>query len=106
MADHREAGVRSRKGEARRQSAKPQGGGVAPKRRLQFHLAEQLVERLGVHCSLSHRNESAVVGEILLSWLSRYGRGRELFAPIESTGEDLLEPPSDNGDIGQDGAAA
>jgi hypothetical protein len=41
------------------------------------------VERLGVHCSLVHRNQSAVADEILRTWLARYGKGRELFPPEE-----------------------
>jgi hypothetical protein len=73
---------------------------------VQYHLSEQLVERLGVHCSMSHRNEAAMVEEILLSWLARYGRGRELFpAPSREPGQDLLEVP-DTGEDRQDEAAA
>ena len=41
------------------------------------------MERLGVHCSLVHRNQSAVADEILTSWLAHYGRGRELFADAD-----------------------
>jgi hypothetical protein len=41
------------------------------------------VERLGVHASLVHADKSRVVEEVLLGWLSRYGRGRELFGQAE-----------------------
>jgi hypothetical protein len=41
------------------------------------------VERLGVHASLVHADKSRVVEEVLLSWLTRYGRGRELFGQAE-----------------------
>ena len=63
---------------------------------MQFHLGEKLIERLGVHASLAHRNSSAVVEEVLTSWLSRYGKGRELFPaevdPLGQGGED--SPPA------------
>src|SRR3954447_12328846 len=91
MQDGQGAG-NARKGAAKRQGAKPLGGGKAPaakKLRQQFHLGEQVVQRLGVHCSMSHRDKSALVEEVLTSWLARYGRGRELFPagevdPVES----------------------
>lgn len=46
------------------------------------------MQRLGVHCSLEGRNETAMVDAILGVWLRRYGRGRELFdssGPVESS---------------------
>jgi hypothetical protein len=49
--------------------------------RQQLHLGEQVVKRLGVHCSLVGRDRSAVANEILGSWLARYGKGREIFGP-------------------------
>jgi hypothetical protein len=61
--------------------------------RLQIHLDEQTAQRLGVHCSLVQRDRSAMVGEVLLGWLSRYGRGRELFG----TPEDLEGPGEGQG---------
>lgn len=83
MQDGPEAG-RPRGGTPRRQGAKVPGSdkrsGAKPLR-VQYHLGERLVERLGVHCSLVHRSQSAVVGEILTGWLTRYGKGRELFPP-------------------------
>lgn len=93
----REAPKRQRGGQATRQSAKPAGSGKrssAKSTRVQFHLPERIVERLRVHTALSHRNDSAVVGEILLSWLNRYGKGRELFpeeADLGGAGE--FPPP-------------
>lgn len=89
VSDGQEAG-RPRAGAAKRQGAKPAGGAKRPDTktvRVQLHLGERVVERLRVHTALSHRNDSAVVGEILLSWLGRYGKGRELF-PAE--GPDAL----------------
>lgn len=70
----------------KRQGAKVPGGAKRPATktvRVQLHLEERVVERLRVHTALAHRNDSAVVGEILLSWLGRFGKGRELF-PAEA----------------------
>ncbi len=83
MQDGNEAG-RPRGVVSRRQGAKTPGGAKRPgakvaTSRVQLHLGEKTVERLGVHCSLSHRNLSAVADEILSAWLARYGKGRELF---------------------------
>jgi hypothetical protein len=44
-----------------------------------LHLGEQTVNRLGVHATLVGRDRSAVANEILLAWLARFGRGREIF---------------------------
>ncbi len=69
---------------ARRQGAKPTVGVKRPVTktvRRQLHLGEKTVERLGVHASLVHRNESAIADEILRNWLARFGKGRELFGP-------------------------
>src|SRR5262245_30780491 len=74
--------VRPRGGTARRQGAKPSGGAKRPGAqtlRVQLHLGGQTVERLRVHTALCHRSDSAMADEILLGWLSRYGRGRDLF---------------------------
>jgi hypothetical protein len=74
--DHRSAGA------PKRQVAKTLGGAkpaVAKTTRQTLHLDEQVVERLGVHCSLTHRDRSSVANEILTTYLARYGRGREIF---------------------------
>lgn len=49
------------------------------KARVQFHLGETLIQRLGVHCAMTGRSQSAMVEEILASWLTRFGKGRELW---------------------------
>lgn len=93
MQDGQEAG-KARGVAARRQGAKPPSGAKRPGAktlRLQLHLGEKTVERLGVHCSLVHRNQSAVADEILRTWLSRYGRGRELFPAEELISEGTAE---------------
>jgi len=69
-------------GEARRRSTKPPGGakrGAEKSQRLQLHLGEKTVQRLGVHCSLVGRNQSREAERILLRFLTREGKGRELF---------------------------
>jgi hypothetical protein len=83
MKDGLEAG-QPRGGTPRRQGAKVSGSGKRPgdkKLRVQYHLGERLIERLGVHASLVHKSQSSVVEEILSGWLGCYGRGRELFPP-------------------------
>lgn len=68
--------------EPRRRSAKAPGGAKRPAEktaRLQLHLGESTVKRLGVHCSLVGRNQSREAERILLRFLAREGRGRELF---------------------------
>lgn len=70
-------------GAGRREASRPPSGGKPPgpkTARRQFHLSERTAQRLGVHCSLADRNESAVVEEILASWLCRYGKGKVLWA--------------------------
>jgi hypothetical protein len=67
--------------------AKVPGGAKRPATgtvRSQLHLGEQTQKRLAVHAALVGRNASRVADEILLSYLSRHGRGREIF---ESPGE-------------------
>lgn len=69
---------------SRSRGAKTPGGGKqsGPKTvRQQLHLGETTVKRLNVHCSLVGRNASKTADEILLGWLARFGKGRELFAP-------------------------
>jgi hypothetical protein len=56
--------------------AKQPGAKVA---RQTLHLGEQTVKRLGVHCSLVGRDRSKVADEILVGWLARFGKGREIF---------------------------
>jgi hypothetical protein len=71
-----------RGGTVRRQGAKPSGGAKQPKAkavRLQLHLGELVVRRLNVHAALVGRNSSRVAEEILDGWLSRFGKGREIF---------------------------
>jgi hypothetical protein len=47
--------------------------------RVQLHLGEQVAKRLSVHAALVGRNSSRVAEEILAGWLSRFGRGKEIF---------------------------
>lgn len=78
--------------ETRRKSAKsPVGAKRAADKsvRLQLHLGESTVKRLGVHCSLVGRNQSREAERILLRFLAREGKGRELFA------SDDLDPDAD-----------
>jgi hypothetical protein len=97
-----EAARRPGKGEAKREGAKPLGSGKRPGEktvRRQFHLGERTAQRLGVHCSLVDRNESAIVEEILGSWLTRYGRGRELWAS-EDRGVQLAPDTQEDRQLG------
>jgi len=69
-------------GEPRRRGAKAPGGAnrrSGKTARVQLHLDELTAKRLGVHCALEGRNQSAEAGRILLQYLSQYGKGRELF---------------------------
>jgi hypothetical protein len=66
-----------------------------------LHLGEQTVKRLGVHATLVGRDRSAVANEILLAWLARFGRGREIF---ESPGPvDLDDRREGGGDVNLEG---
>ena len=47
--------------------------------RVQLHLGEQTAKRLAVHAALVGRNASRVADEVLAGWLSRFGKGREIF---------------------------
>ena len=47
--------------------------------RTQLHLGEQTAKRLAVHAALVGRNASRVADEVLAGWLSRFGKGREIF---------------------------
>lgn len=83
MSEVSEKAGRASGGTGKRQAAKPsssgkrQAGDVA---RLQLHLDREVVRRLGVHCSLRETNWSAEVQRILLRYLVKEGRGRELFS--------------------------
>lgn len=96
-------------GAAKPKGAKPPGGAKktdGKPLRVQLHLSAEVVERLRVHTALVHRNDSAVVEEILYSYLAYKGKGRTLFpAPVKKAGQDLCERP-DNGEDRQDEAAA
>jgi plasmid stability protein len=77
-----------RKGAKPSKAAKPPGGKVA---RLQLHLPDSVVKRLGVHCAMKGTSWSAEAARILLQYLAREGRGRELFKddssePLELAG--------------------
>ena len=79
---------------AGRNAARPSGGAKQPAAktaRLQLHLGEQTIRRLGVHCALAGRNQSKEADRILLRYLSKEGRGRECFGEtlVETPGEDL-----------------
>jgi hypothetical protein len=79
--------------EVRRRNTKPPLGAkrkAEKSQRLQLHLGEKTVQRLGVHCSLVGRNQSKEAERILLRYLAREGKGRELFAP-----PDDLDPDAD-----------
>ena len=97
---------RIRKGATGRKGGRSPGGGKAgagkPVRR-QFHLGEETLCRLGVHCTsrMPHRDPSKVVDEVLLRWLRENGRGRELWQDLVARG---LSP--DTQEDRQDGAAA
>jgi hypothetical protein len=84
MEDGSAAG-RGPAGEGRRRGAKPPGGvrrGAEKSQRLQLHLGEKTVQRLGVHCSLVGKNLSKEAERILLRYLTKEGRGRELFGEL------------------------
>lgn len=61
-------------------SAKRQGTRTV---RCQMHLSETVSKRLAVHAALVGRNQSRVADEVLLSWLARFGKGRELFPALD-----------------------
>jgi hypothetical protein len=68
--------------ETKRKSTKPPVGARRPADksvRLQLHLGESTVKRLGVHATLVGRNQSKEAERILLRYLTREGKGRELF---------------------------
>lgn len=76
--------------EPKRRSAKAPGGAkrAADKTvRLQLHLGESTVKRLGVHCSLVGRNQSREAERILIRFLAREGKGRELFDNLDPDDE-------------------
>lgn len=72
--------------------------------RSQLHLGENTVKRLGVHCSLVGRNASRVADEILNGWLSRFGKGREIFDSPDSVDiDDRADGAPGARDTGEDG---
>lgn len=92
MSEHGKSAERVRAVTAKRQGAKPSGSGrraSAKTTRTQFHLGEVTARRLGVHAALVGKNQSRLVDEILTSWLTRFGQGRELFPadPVDSAVE-------------------
>lgn len=50
-----------------------------PKSRLSLTVPDEVYRRLKVHCSLSGRELGETTAEILFSWLTSYGEGREMF---------------------------
>jgi hypothetical protein len=86
-------------GAYKRPGGKPPGSGRGRTVRLQLHMGEQTTRRLGVHCSLVARDRSAVADEVLSAWLTRFGRGREIFGPVDKEDRLDIEP-----DINPDGA--
>jgi hypothetical protein len=77
----REAGMASG-GTVRRKGAKPSRQAKRPDgkvARLQLHLPEEVVKRLGVHCAMKQTSWSAEAAEILLRYLKESGKGREAF---------------------------
>jgi len=81
MEDGKEAGSKPA-GEPKRRAAKAPGSASRQRGktvRVQLHLDEMTVKRLGVHCALVSRNQSAEAGRILLSYLLQHGRGQEIF---------------------------
>ena len=67
---------------AKHRGAKPPGGAKGSDTktvRVQLHLGEQVSKRLAVHAAVVGRNASRVADEILSGWLSRFGKGREIF---------------------------
>jgi hypothetical protein len=83
-AGHRPAGAPKHRGAKVPGSGKPPGAKAV---RQQLHLGALTVQRLGVHCSLVGKDRSRVADEILSGWLSRFGRGKEIFdspEPVDS----------------------
>jgi hypothetical protein len=84
---------------ARKRNAKPQGSAKKPAvttARVQLHLGEQTSKRLAVHAALEGRNASRVADDILVKWLARYGKGREIFPALDLDGE--KSPTDDDGE--------
>ena len=81
---------------AKHRGAKPPGGAKGSDTktvRVQLHLGEQVSKRLAVHAAVVGRNASRVADEILSGWLSRFGKGREIF-----TDDPTVEVPIATGD--------
>jgi hypothetical protein len=74
--------------------------------RVQLHLGEQVAKRLNVHAALVGRNASRVAEEILLSYLSRFGQGREIFdSPGGVDHDDRVPEAIEASDTGADAAS-
>lgn len=58
-------------------------------RRVQLHLSATTVRRLAVHCGMVDRNQSRVADELLSSWLARWGKGKEMFPPLDPGESDV-----------------
>jgi hypothetical protein len=74
-------------GSVKRRADRPTGGARRPGAkpvRVQLHLGAITAQRLGVHAAMSQQDKSKVADAILTAWLGRFGKGRELFAPVES----------------------
>ena len=66
----------------RSRGTKTPGGAKRPAvatTRVQLHLGETTAKRLSVHAALVGRNASRVADEILIGYLARFGKGREVF---------------------------
>ena len=90
MSDHGQSAERVRPVVPKLNRAKTPSSAKKPDTksvRAQLHLGENTVKRLGVHCSLVGKNQSKTADEILLGWLARFGKGREIFEalPVDST---------------------
>ncbi len=82
MSVDTEAATRETGKAAKRGSGKPSGGAkrtMAETARVQLHFGKETVRRLGVHCSMKDSNWSEEVERVLLRFLVKEGRGRELF---------------------------
>lgn len=85
-----------RAGTVKRRGAKPS---VSAKRsdtktvRVQLHLGEQTAKRLAVHAALVGKNSSRVADKVLLDWLGKSGKGREIFN--DSPTEEVTDPPEE-----------
>jgi hypothetical protein len=113
MSDVSQEAGRRPAGAAKRQNTKPPGSAKRSDTkpvRMQLHLGGQTAKRLNVHAALVGRNASRVADEILASYLTRYGQGREIFdTSAEAAENDPGDPddrPSQRAGINLDGRDA